>query len=162
MDQPLTDDLYARFRDLLNSRSGLSYPPPKRQDLSHGLHLALRTCGMVSLDELYDAAAAGGAAWGALLAQLTIGETYFFRNAPQFHALRHSILPEVIARRTVLQSLRVWSAGCATGEEPYWLAMLLDELIPDNQPWHVSILATDINPHCREQVGRSWPRWSHS
>jgi len=70
----------------------------------------------------------------------------FFRNRAQLDALRQHIFPEILARRASIQSLRIWSAGCATGEEPYSLAMMLRELLTEQEHWHATILATDINP----------------
>jgi chemotaxis protein methyltransferase CheR len=84
MNAELSDDLYLRFRDLLLTRCGLYYPERKRTDLAHGLNLALGATGRATLTELYAAAVAGGPAWDTLLALLTIGETYFFRNGAQF------------------------------------------------------------------------------
>lgn len=85
--------------------------------------------------------------WQALLAELTVGETYFMRDQQQVDALRNHILPTLIEekRRKNTLSLRIWSAGCATGEEAYTLAILVHELIPDRQHWHIQILGTDIN-----------------
>lgn len=145
MEAQLSDELYIQFRDLLLSRSGLYYPERKRADLAHGLALALNATCYSSLSDLYVAAVAGGGAWDALMAQLTVGETYFFRNSAQFDALRRHIIPEIIARRTAVHGLRIWSAGCSSGEEPYSVAMLLQELLPKDDTWQVSILATDIN-----------------
>src|SRR5512145_22547 len=77
----------------------------------------------------------------AITQQLTVGETYFFRGA-QFPELRQRVLPELIERRRRQGScgLRVLSAGCATGEEPYAIAMLLSDLLPDFERWQISIL----------------------
>ncbi|MBZ0303930.1 MAG: hypothetical protein K8J31_29600 [Anaerolineae bacterium] len=85
--------------------------------------------------------------WQRLIHVVTIGETYFFRNSPQFMALRTQVLPALIEKRRQSGSkqLRLWSAGCATGEEPYSLAILLRELLPDIETWNISILGTDIN-----------------
>lgn len=85
--------------------------------------------------------------WRRLIEYLTIGETYFFRNAAHFKALREKVLPDLIAERRAngYRQIRIWSAGCATGEEPYSLAILLRELIPDYEQWIISILGTDIN-----------------
>jgi chemotaxis protein methyltransferase CheR len=80
MPAELSDDLYLRFRDLLLGRAGLHFPERKRGDLAHALHLTLGASGHPSLAALYADALAGGAAWEALLGQVTIGETYFFRN----------------------------------------------------------------------------------
>jgi len=71
----LTDELYIRFRDLLQACSGLFYPEPKRNDLAHGLQLVLNMSGHADLMALYADAIVGGSAWEAILAQLTIGET---------------------------------------------------------------------------------------
>ena len=85
--------------------------------------------------------------WQALLAELTVGETYFMRDHEQIEALRHHILPTIIKkkRENNTLSLHLWSAGCATGEEAYSLAILIQELIPDRHQWHIQILGTDIN-----------------
>jgi chemotaxis protein methyltransferase CheR len=85
--------------------------------------------------------------WQKIIQEITVGETYFFRNQPQFNALRDVILPPIIAQRRAQNQryLRLWSAGCATGEEPYSLAMLLRDLLPDWREWSLFILATDLN-----------------
>lgn len=81
-----------------------------------------------------------------LASHLTVGETYFFREKPAFEILEQCVLPDLIdARRKTGRRLRFWSAGCSTGEEPYSLAILLDQLIPDLKDWNITILATDIN-----------------
>src|SRR4051812_28199000 len=107
MDAQLDDALYLRFRDLLHERCGLDYPERKRADLEHGLRLALASSQHSDLAALYDDAAAGGPSWEIILAQLTIGETYFFRNTPQFDALRQHILPELIERHSAMRHLRI-------------------------------------------------------
>lgn len=156
----LSDELYALFRTLIQERSGLSYPEHKRDDLVHGIDLAMKSTGHRTPAELYADVVSGDTAWETLLAHLTIGETSFFRNRPQFDALRDQIVPDLVERRSVLRTMRIWSAGCATGEEPYSLAILLRESIPDIDTWHISILATDINPNflvrAREASYGSW------
>src|SRR5262249_39274262 len=149
-----------RFSAMLRSRCGLHYPERKRADLAHGLGMALSASGHRSFAALYADAAEGGSAWETILAHLTIGETYFFRNGPQFDALRQHIIPDLLQRRAATRGLRVWSAGCATGEEPYSLAMTIGDLLPAGDFWHVSILATDINPQflarAREGLYGEW------
>ncbi|MBN1287923.1 MAG: tetratricopeptide repeat protein [Anaerolineae bacterium] len=146
----LNDTDYERFRGLLLERSGLHFPDNKRRDLDLGLRNAMNDAGIDDLDVYYRRLAGGTTTdptWESLIQYLTIGETYFFRNAAHFDALRNHILPELIAerRRNGLRMLRLWSAGCSTGEEPYSLAILLRQLIPDIDDWHIMILATDIN-----------------
>jgi chemotaxis protein methyltransferase CheR len=158
----LSDELYVRFRNLLLSRTGLHYPPHRRDDLAHGLSQALVASSLRTPAELYESVAASpsGKDWDVLVEHLTIGETRFFRNEAHFDALRQHIFPELIARRAALRVLRVWSAGCASGEEPYSIAMLLSDLLPDIENWSVSILATDINPaflrRAREGLYSAW------
>lgn len=94
-----------------------------------------------------------------LLNLLTIKETYFFRNQPQFKVLREKILPEIIKRKTKGKGLcppqlRLWSAGCSSGEEPYSLAMSIREVIPNPQDWKIEILATDMSPEALEKGKR--------
>lgn len=154
---------YLRFRDLVLERSGLYFPESKRRDLEKGLFQALAESPLnfstKSLDEYYELLSDktdvnGRQEIERLLKALTIGETHFFRNKAQFDALAEQVLPALIARKRaaavalgsdIQPNLRIWSAGCATGEEPYSLAILLKELIADIDRWHILILATDIN-----------------
>ena len=86
------------------------------------------------------------AEWAALEAEITIGETFFFRYAEQFTALRSTILPGLIAARAQQRRLRIWSAGCSTGAEPYSVAILLHELLgPELAQWDITIIGTDIS-----------------
>lgn len=80
---------------------------------------------------------------------VTTRETLFFRDESTFEALRHKALPEIIdakERTPFSRRLRLWSAACSSGQEPYSLAMLLRELIDDIDSWDVQILATDLSP----------------
>ena len=133
---------------LVAERLGLHYPPERWADLERGVRLAAGQAGA------RDAAAfatslLGGAAPQALqsLAEaLTVGETYFFRERRSFELLEREILPPILAaRQHAGQRLRLWSAGCATGEEAYSLAIVVDRLLPQRQEGQVSILATDLN-----------------
>ncbi len=86
----------------------------------------------------------------ALLNEITIGETCFFRSQFQLDALRQIILPKVLEAKSAfpLRRLRIWSAGCSTGEEPYTLSMLLlEEAHARLKDWTIEILATDLNEH---------------
>jgi chemotaxis protein methyltransferase CheR len=137
------DDVYVRFRDLLLQRCGLDFSESRRADLLHCLTLSLRELGFADFAQLYAQAVSDERIWEALIRHVTVGETYFFRNTPQFTALREWILPEIFARQ--LGGARCWSAGCATGEEPYSLAITISELLGAQAASLVNILATDIN-----------------
>lgn len=88
----------------------------------------------------------GEAEWAALEAEITIGETFFFRYAEQFTALKSTILPGLIATRVRERRLRIWSAGCSTGAEPYSVAILLHRLLGAAlSDWTLTIVGTDIS-----------------
>ena len=95
-----------------------------------------------------------------LTGQLTIGESFFFRNENHFRALREQVIPEILRTNAEPRQIRMWTAGCATGEEPYSLAILLDMMLGTQASWNVSILGTDLNPEflerAREACYRAW------
>lgn len=82
-----------------------------------------------------------------LIAGITIGESYFFRDEESMNLLREELLPRLIAQKRASGnlSLRIWSAGCSMGQEIYTLAMMLEDLLPDRKSWNLHLLATDIN-----------------
>ena len=136
------------FCEWIHDRAGLDFPPSRLADVEQVLADTLASKGLTDVTALLALLADDANSeplLKELIADLTVGETYFFRNQPQFHALEHHILPEVIARRRPSRQLRIWSAGCATGEEPYSLAILLERVLPDLADWNIHLLATDIN-----------------
>ena len=84
-----------------------------------------------------------------LIAALTTNETYFYRNIPQLESFVEEILPLVIQTKKSKknQTLRFWSAGCSSGEEPYTLSILLREYLKDIKQWNIEIIASDIDKH---------------
>jgi len=82
-----------------------------------------------------------------LLDSLMICETSFFRNQPQFDLLRDVVLPELVAKKekTGKRLLRVWSAGCSTGQEPYSAVITLIEALPDPESWSTRVFASDLS-----------------
>lgn len=81
-----------------------------------------------------------------LASHLAIGETYFFREQRSLEVFEGRLIPELIlARANRSRQIRIWSAGCATGEEPYSLAILLRRLMTGLKAWNLEILATDVN-----------------
>ncbi|MDY7006039.1 MAG: CheR family methyltransferase [Cyanobacteriota bacterium] len=100
--------------------------------------------------------------WENLIILLTVTESYFFRDRGQFELLKNVILPEVIKSKEASNEkiLKIWSAGCSTGEEPYSLAIIVQELIPNWKDWNILILGTDINEvalgKAREGIYSDW------
>ncbi|WP_162909721.1 CheR family methyltransferase [Aggregatilinea lenta] len=101
--------------------------------------------------------------WQRFVRIAAISETYFFRDLNQLNALRYSVLPQLIEerRKQNFHQLRLWSAGCSTGEEPYSLAILVRELLPDYKQWNISILASDLSVYNLERGRTGFYRtWS--
>jgi chemotaxis protein methyltransferase CheR len=144
----LSEICYQRFSDLVRARSGIELPAVRRPDLEKAVMKTMDELGLASPEALLDyltAAGHDGVALEGVVSRITVGETHFFRNQPQFAALEEHILPQLIEARRGVRRLRIWSAGCATGEEPYSLAIALQHCLPDLANWNVLILATDIN-----------------
>lgn len=167
------DEVRRQARELIAARLGLDFPERRSADLDRALLRAASDSASRTLHEHLSRLAAlpeSDAEWRRLAAYLTVGETYFFRDAPLFEALERRVLPSIIeARRSErVRRLRLWSAGCATGEEPYSLAILVDRLLPDLADWSVTILATDVDVAAldiarqgryREWSFRGTPEW---
>lgn len=99
--------------------------------------------------------------WDELAAQLTTGESYFFRDRGQMALLKERILPELIERNADRRVLRIWSAGCSSGEEPYSIAILLKELFPPLNDWQLTVIGSDLNPEAIEKGRKGlYSQWS--
>ena len=152
-----------RFSDLLLQRCGLRFSENRQTELEHGIRQAFAASTCITLDEFYDlveSPQAGAMEMDLLINSVTVSETHFFRDEAQFDAIYSQVLPQIIRRKQAIRTLRIWSAGCASGEEPYSLAILLRELLPDVDQWSLTILATDINTasleRARQAVYGNW------
>jgi len=76
---------------------------------------------------------------------MTVNETYFFRDKTPFDQLRDIVLPKLIGARSATKTLRIWSAACSTGQEPYSIAMLMDEFANRLSGWRIEIVGTDLS-----------------
>jgi len=150
------DPVYRQIRDLVYKISGIYKAEEKLYLLADGCGRRMKQLGARSPRDYWDrltAAPFRDAELRELLNEITIGETCLFRSLPQLDALRKVILPETIARKTNdnIKRLRIWSAGCSTGEESYTLAMnMLEEKDRLLKGWTVEIVATDLNDHSIE------------
>jgi len=146
---PLIDAGFHELKSRIIERTGHFYYQDKDELLWERVRKRLRATGIpdsIRYLNLLDDAISGPAEWGKLETEITIGETFFFRYAEQFAALRDTILPEIIERKGATRRLRIWSAGCSTGAEPYSLAILANEILGERLgTWRVSIVGTDIN-----------------
>ena len=147
---------YAVIKQAIIDRTGHHYYADKDNLLRDRLDRRLNATGCSDLPDylsLLNHPAAGAAEWRELEAEVTIGETFFFRHAEQFGALEAVILPAIIAQNAVTRRLRIWSGGCAVGAEPYSIAILLERLLGRAvDSWSIDILGTDISHRFLEKA----------
>lgn len=149
--QGAPDQNLVRIRDLVYQIAGIFQPDNKLRMMEDRIAKRMKALGVSSLRDYYDCLTVKPirqAELVSLLNEITIGETCFFRNQPQLDGIRNIVLPKIVKARENLpiRHLRIWSAGCSTGEEPYTLSMLMLEEIADRlKGWTFEILATDLN-----------------
>ncbi|HET8648463.1 MAG TPA: CheR family methyltransferase [Gemmatimonadales bacterium] len=143
--------------DRLTAWTGLAFPASRHAFVMRVLDEAMTAAGVADPALFLEQLQSDRVRREALIAELTVGETYFFRDPGQFELLRRKILPERIYRRHGV-GLRLWSAGCASGEEAYSLAILLREM---GLAASAQIVGTDLAEHrlARARRGR-YGRWS--
>ncbi len=130
----------------LAARLGLFFGEDKRDFLRDCLHHGMLEGGFDSPQAFLQALApAGGRDWDRLIEALTVGETNFFRQWDHFRALTEIVLPLRIRARAAERRLRILSAPCASGEEPYSLAILLRERFPELDSWDIELKGVDVN-----------------
>ena len=149
MTDGLPAPLLSQISELVADQMALHFPRERWVDLERGLSSAARHLGhtdVLTYARSLVAVPLTRKEIEHLALELTIGETYFLRERRTLEILTEHILPEIIrAKEGHSRLLRIWSAGCCTGEEAYTLAILLDRTFPELRHWQVSILATDIN-----------------
>jgi len=135
---------------MLAMHLGLNFSSERSVELERGVLLAAQMFGFSDAEKCLAWISSSAPSQGKiqiLARAFTVGETFFFRDKPCFSALEERVLPAlIVAGRAKGKRLRIWSAGCCSGEEPYSIAILLCGLLPDWEDWDISILATDINP----------------
>ncbi|MFC1496561.1 CheR family methyltransferase [Candidatus Margulisiibacteriota bacterium] len=154
----LTEDEFELFKELLIKESGLYFDFDRKYILEDTLLTRMGACGFFAYQRYYDYLVHdrdGMLELKRLFDTLTIGETYFFRNSDHFEVFREFVVPRLIAAgHRKKQAIKIWSAGCSTGEEPYTVAMILLESLPDPEKWEIEIIASDLNRRYLEKAGR--------
>lgn len=159
------DPLFPRLKTLIIQRTGLAYYADKDQALAERINRRLTERGRSDLAD-YHRTLAGESVRGpemqALINELCVGETFFFRYVEQFEALRVVAVPECLRRNAETRTLRIWSAGCSIGAEVYTLEILLKQhFAAELEGWRVLILGTDINRTFLDQARRGvYGDWS--
>ena len=138
----LSDRAFRRVAELAHTVAGIKLPPEKRELVKSRLIKRVRALDAAGFDEYVALVERDPEELGRMIDVLTTNKTNFFREEAHFAFLRNEALPRIAARG---RKLRVWSAACSSGEEPYTIAMVLRESLPDIDEWDARILATDIS-----------------
>jgi len=154
-----TPDPPLRFvMEFIQARTGLVFAPNRQQDAEASVRKAMEAAKIDDPRRFLGRLDTDPSIFDSLITALTVSETYFFREPRQFEFIRSHILPELQRERASSAGLRFWSAGCASGEEAYSLAILLEQ---EQLAQGVSILATDISAAILTKARKaSYNSWS--
>jgi chemotaxis protein methyltransferase CheR len=147
--------------NLVNDLCGVYLDESKAYLIEARLGELVRSVGCESYAELARRARqdSDSALGDKIVDAITTNETLFFRDGSPFDALQHKAIPETIdskAGTPYAKRIRIWSAACSTGQEPYSIAMLLSEMLPDVHDWDVDVLGTDISDEVVARASRGW------
>ena len=161
--RPISDKEFALFQALIHREAGIYLTPVKKVLLEGRLSRRVRKLGLNSFGAYYRRVVEGGDGEELirLIDQICTNETHFFREPQHFDFLEKRMVPAWTAEAaagTRSRQIRVWSAGCSTGEEPYSLAMALRASFPPSEGWTIEILATDLSTRALERAQTAiWP-----
>jgi chemotaxis protein methyltransferase CheR len=143
-----SDADFEQYRAFIYAESGITFTSANRSILESRLKERLREKGVDSVKTYFSTISTNKEELKGFLDAITTNLTRFFRNQAQFDAFEKHVVPELIniKKSSANTTIKIWSAGCSTGEEPYSLAMLLSEVLPS--PWKFEILASDISLKC--------------
>ena len=172
MSSEISRETLARLSDYLKTQMGLYFPENRWDELRKKMAQAMKDFDYRDLSGFIEwlvSSPRSRQEIEILASHLTVSETYFWREPRVFDALVEQILPELArVRQKGERRLRIWSAGCASGEEPYSIAIALSRVLPVREDWQITILATDINPGILRRAAegvygpwsfRSVPKW---
>ncbi|MDR1840247.1 MAG: protein-glutamate O-methyltransferase CheR [Treponema sp.] len=142
----LDDANFELYRALIYTESGITFTPTNRSILESRLKERLREKNVPSVATYLETIKKDKEELKGFLDSITTNLTRFFRNQAHFDALEKFVIPEIMNIKKTPGTIRIWSAGCSTGEEPYTIAMLLNEILP--KTWNFDILASDISLKC--------------
>ncbi len=155
---PFANEDFEALRALVKSVTGINLSDQKRELVYGRLSRRLRALKLGSFREYRQLLASDPRELVQLSNAITTNLTSFFRERHHFDYLREEVLKPLAAAQHPIRRVRIWSAGCSTGEEPYSIAMSVIEALPDLARWDVRILATDLDSEALEQARRgSYP-----
>jgi chemotaxis protein methyltransferase CheR len=161
----ISEKLLSEFSEFISIHMGLFFPKERWIDLERGIYASAKEFNFTDIESyLYTLMLSPlkKSQIEILAGYLTVGETYFFREKNSFEILEEKILREIIeARKGKEQRIRIWSAGCCTGEETYSIAISLNKILPDMKGWNITIIGTDINPIFLQKSSEGiYSKWS--
>jgi len=137
---------FDKVRSFVLSETGITLSEGKKNMVYGRLSRRLRQTGITNFKDYIEFASCDGSEEkGNFINAITTNLTSFFREEHHFDFLKKTVIPHLMKKNASSRKIRVWSAGCSTGEEPYSIAMALYESIPDIENWDVKILATDLD-----------------
>ncbi|MEB3102831.1 CheR family methyltransferase [Ferviditalea candida] len=145
----LSDELFGKFVSLVYQRTGISYENNKKYYVQKRIEKQLERLQVDSFNEYYLLLkfSESTSEFDRFINDLTINETYFFRDFPQLRNFAEDVLRAVVKEKEKKgdYKIKIWSAACSTGEEPYTLAIILQEMLDEPDKWDLHIVASDIN-----------------
>jgi chemotaxis protein methyltransferase CheR len=148
------DKHFSTLRSLVGEHTGISMTETKRELIYSRISRRLRKLGLQSFDDYCALLKRDGEEEiSHFVNAVTTNLTAFFREPHHFDYLRNTALPELVKRNSQSRRIRIWSAGCSTGEEPYSIAMVVREAVPQIDQWDIKILATDIDSNVLAHAG---------
>ncbi|MDR1908299.1 MAG: protein-glutamate O-methyltransferase CheR [Spirochaetaceae bacterium] len=143
-----SDADFDQYRSLIYNESGIHFTATNRAILESRLRERLRENKVATVKEYFSQLSRDKEELKSFLDSITTNLTRFFRNQAHFDCLEKHVIPELmnIKKNSGSTTIKIWSAGCSTGEEPYTIAMLLSEILPP--PWKYDIVASDISLKC--------------
>jgi chemotaxis protein methyltransferase CheR len=154
---------FGQFRDLIRAETGIFLSDAKQSLLQGRLSRRVRELGLASFGRYFDLVTSpdAHAEFVRMLDLVTTNETHFFREPHHFDYLEQKVFPEWAARADAGERdkrIRVWSAGCSSGEEPFSMAMVLSAHFPSDRGWDVRILASDLSTRMLDAArAATWP-----
>jgi chemotaxis protein methyltransferase CheR len=142
---PLNDEIFGLFQNLIYTTAGIRLSSQKKGLLSSRLLRRLKKLGIDSLHEYYRRVKDDSDELVEMLNCISTNTTHFFRENHNFEYFKNKIMTELLRAKSKEKTIRIWSAGCSTGEEPYSIAISVCEAMGNARGWDVRILATDIS-----------------
>lgn len=148
-----SDKHFSKISTFVTAQTGILLPPAKKDMVYSRLSKFVRKLYGGSFDDFCKAVEEGdGDTLELLINAITTNLTAFFREKHHFDYLTQNVLPELLVKNQTTKRIRIWSAGCSTGEEPYSLAICLYEFFSDKPGWDVKVLATDLDANVLAQA----------